>query len=71
MPEALRQEIFHRRYAGESLRDICKKCRVGKQTVLKVYQEGLDAMKSIPATSATRPAPEPLSSHPDQLGFLL
>jgi group I intron endonuclease len=41
MPEALRQEIFQRRHAGESLRDICKACKVSKQTVVKVYQEGL------------------------------
>jgi group I intron endonuclease len=69
MPEALRQEIFKLRSAGKSLRYICEKCRVGKQTVLKVYQEGLEAMPPTP-TSPDRPAPAPLPSHPDQLSLL-
>lgn len=69
MPETLRQEIFQRRLAGESLRDICKKCRVGKKTVLTVYQEGLASMKA-PDISSERPVPEPLSSQPEQMSFL-
>lgn len=41
MPEALRQEIFRRRQAGESLRAICAACKVAKVTVNKVYAEVL------------------------------
>lgn len=44
MPEALRQDIFQSRLAGESLRSICNRLHVGKVTVNKVYEEGLAAM---------------------------
>jgi group I intron endonuclease len=55
MPEALRNEIFQSRLAGESQRSVCQRLRVGKLTVKKVYQEGLEAM----AAESSSPPPNP------------
>lgn len=52
MPEALRQDIFQSRLAGESLRSICNRLHVGKVTVNKVYEEGLAAMAGTPTPPA-------------------
>lgn len=51
MPEALRQDIFQSRLAGESLRSICNRLHVGKVTVNKVYEEGLAAMGTTPTAA--------------------